>query len=362
MYLKISLFVISTIIDHVSSAFISPQPSPHAYVSHNNRKFPISNSISLNARYGPQEIPDPDAPFFAGYDNWEQDDSERIARQKVGFEQLIATMIETDMLELPSLLTQNLDLLLSVRGYEGENLINEAMEQANETGDMQYIDQVGMACEYLLSFLTEFVEQAQCMDDANKNLLGKIILTATDPKKNENDLDEVINEEKDNFTPGFLRHIEGECDRITASQNMTPESAKMLQVLRIVQTRVLEELGAELGEGASVLSQLLGYDDDEERSAVLGAGLTVRGADFAEEMLAMTQEALNDFQSFPDGQVDPELVRRVQGIDGELKSFIENSLSPDVGCNFDNSGPGDGSFNFDDFGPGITSDSDDDWM
>lgn len=259
----------------MSSAFISPPLSSHrAYIIRDNKRF---NSISLKANYGPQEIPDPDAPFFDGYDNWEQEDSERIERQKFEFEQIIATMIETDMLELPSLLTQNLDSLLSVRGFEGENLIKEAMEKANATGDMEYIDRVGMACEYLLSFLTEFVEQAQIMDDANKHLLGRIILTATDPKKNEEDLDEVINAEKDNFSPGFLRHIEGECDRLASSSSMTPESVKMQQVLRIVQTRVLEELGAELGESASVLSQLLGYDDDEERSAVLGAGLTVRG-------------------------------------------------------------------------------------
>ena len=100
--------------------------------------------------------------------------------------------------------------------------------------------------------------------------------------------------------------------------------------------------------------------------------------DFAQEMLAMTQEALNDFQGFPAGQVDPELVRRVEGIDGELNSFIDSSSSPDsnfdpdYNSNFDpdpdsNFDPDcDSSFDPDpdssESSPGITSDSNGDWM
>lgn len=92
--------------------------------------------------------------------------------------------------------------------------------------------------------------------------------------------------------------------------------------------------------------------------------------DFAQEMLAMTQEALNDFQGFPAGQVDPELVRRVEGIDGELNSFIDSSSSPDsnfdpdYNSNFDPDPDCDSSFDPDssESSPGITSDSNGDWM
>ena len=150
------------------------------------------------------------------------------------------------------------------------------------------------------------------------------MLVATDASNNEDDLDELLRNEKDNFNASFLRHLEGECKRISSSKTLTKESAQMLQVLRIIQTRVLEELGADLGEAATVLSQLLGYEDDDERLGVLNAGLVVRGADFAKEMYDLTKEALTGFKRYPEGEVDPELLRRVESVDTELKEFLRD--------------------------------------
>ena len=100
------------------------------------------------------------------------------------------------------------------------------------------------------------------MDDVYKQLLGKIfqsIAPSTSSLENgassssssiekkasamENQLDNLLNEEKEAFTPGFLRHVEGECERISGLKKLSPESARMLQILRLIQTRVLEELG-----------------------------------------------------------------------------------------------------------------------
>lgn len=66
----------------------------------------------------------------------------------------------------------------------------------------------------------------------------------------------------------------------------------------------------------------MGYDDQMERLAVLEAGLTIRGLNFAKELAALTGEALEGFQRVPGG-VDPDLVQRVQEIDIRLQKFIE---------------------------------------
>lgn len=79
-----------------------------------------------------------------------------------------------------------------------------------------------------------------------------------------------------------------------------------------------------LGEGALVLGQLIGYDDRAERKAVLEAGLTVRGIEFAKELSSLTKEALDGFQDVPGG-VDGELTARVEEIDERVNEFIRNS-------------------------------------
>ena len=78
----------------------------------------------------------------------------------------------------------------------------------------------------------------------------------------------------------------------------------------------------DIGEGALVLGQLLGYDDRNERVAVLEAGLRLRGADFAKDMRRLTQEALEGFKVVPGG-VDQELIERVEDIDSIIQEYID---------------------------------------
>ena len=150
-----------------------------------------------------------------------------------------------------------------------------------------------------LNFVDEFIQQTMSMETKYREVLGEIIKIVTPTKNNnlnkdqdqavdldrEYMLDEYLIKEKDTFTPGFLRHLEGECQRIANAPQETPEGTKMLQVLRLIQVRILEELGEHyLGEGATVLGQLLGYEDPKERLAVLDTGLSVRGVEFAKEL------------------------------------------------------------------------------
>ena len=87
-----------------------------------------------------------------------------------------------------------------------------------------------------------------------------------------------------------------------------------------------------IGEGAIVLGQLLGYDDENERLAVLDAGLAVRGIDFANELISLTEEALEGFSKVQQQQqqVDPDLVKSVKVINERIQLFIEKEGEEDV--------------------------------
>lgn len=258
-------------------------------------------------------------------EEWERAEAVRTSRQQEEFQSLIQQVMQTtNPQHIPSIMTKHMELLLNIRGYEGSKLIETVLKDAEEQGQ-EYTNQVMDAIEFVLSFAEAFVDNAQTLDDYNKQLLGKIIKTMskadTAARDREELLDSLMEKEKENFTPGFLRHVEGECTRIAAAPTMTPESARLLEILRIIQARVLEELGKDMKEEAQVLGQLLGYDDAKERLAVLEAGLTVRGISFAEGMVALTEEALDGFSRVAGG-VDPELIQRVSEIDSRLRTFI----------------------------------------
>lgn len=259
-------------------------------------------------------------------EEWEISEAARVNRQKTELQSLIQDVMRTtNPQHVPSIMTKHMELLLNIRGYEGSKLIESILKEAEEKGQA-HANQVMDAIEFVLSFTEAFVGNAQTLDEYNKKLLGKIIKTMskadTPARDREELLDSLMESEKENFTPGFLRHVEGECERIAAAPTMTPESSRLLEILHIIQTRVLEELGKDMGEEAQVLGQLLGYDDAKERMAVLDAGLTVRGLDFAEGMKALTGEALDGFTRVAGG-ADPDLIERVSEIDSRLRKFIQ---------------------------------------
>ena len=185
------------------------------------------------------------------------------------------------------------------------------------------------------------------------------IQSSSTPLEMEEQFDNLLAMNKEAYTPGFVRYIDGECIRLESllpqslQQDRTPtttttvtttnttsststssneETMKMIQILRVIQTRILDEIGKEyLGEGAIVLGQLLGYDNDAERLAILDAGLAVRGYDYAIELQTLTKTALDDFSSMMNSMtkrvkeedvVDPELVRRVEIINRRIEEYI----------------------------------------
>ena len=222
-----------------------------------------------------------------------------------------------------------------------EEIITDEINQQLTDGEEDKVEEISNAVNTILTFTETFVEQTASIEDTYKQVLNKIFtsiapsvggLTAnTSDKKTisimENELDTLLQSESVSFTPGFLRHVEGECLRISNLKTPSSESTKMLQILRVIQTRILEELGKNIGEGAVVLGQLLGYENVNEQLAVLDAGLAVRGVEFARELSELTKEALDGFETVKKQQgedgVDPELVKSVKLIDERIRSFID---------------------------------------
>lgn len=296
----------------------------------------VASPLQMVKRYGPKdaEIIDSSSDAASNNDNI-----------KAQFTTLLNAVVNSDKPEeLPSLLATNIEMILKAMNTNGliEEVIQEDIEKINNNnGNMERLDELSSAVNIIISFVESFVEEAQSMDDVYKKLLGKIFqsiapntqegggISSTTGGENtslfgEDALEDLLSNEKEAFTPGFLRHVDGECNRIASLPTISPESAKMLEILRVIHARILEELGKGIGEGAIVLGQLLGYDDKAERLAVLDAGLAVRGIDFAHELLALTKEALDGFKSVQDG-VDPGLVSTVEEIDERIQQFIEKS-------------------------------------
>lgn len=214
----------------------------HTSAVHQQRTLPISSAIQL-ARYGPQDA----QPGPGGDDD----------KTKADFSTLLDIIISSEAPEdLPSILTQNVETILAAMGTEGliEEVIQEDVQRTKQLDNNdKRLDQLSAAVNVIVSFAETFVEQAKSMDDVYKQLLGKIFQSIAPNKSEESlnlgvsslesDLDELLAREEESFTPGFLRHVEGECNRIAALPTLSPESSKMLQILRLIQTRILEELG-----------------------------------------------------------------------------------------------------------------------
>lgn len=315
--------------------------------------------------------------------------------------------------EIPSLLTQNIDVIMNILsttrsthqkehelgqddinlGGEASNILEGIIQQvaledttitlndiitgknmSEESG--RRLDRISDGVDLILEFVENFGLAMKDTNDKYKLLLRRLFesiappssgaspsssdnimeksssITSSSPLEMEERFDDLLSTNREAYTPGFVRYIDGECIRLesllpqsqgdvtatttvtnattTSSSSSYEETTKMIQILRVIQTRILDEIGKEhLGEGAVVLGQLLGYDDDNERLAVLDAGLAVRGYDYAIELQELTKNALADFTEMTrnveeeeGGVVDPELIRRVETINRRIEEYI----------------------------------------
>jgi len=271
-------------------------------------------------RYGPPDPIDAEIEETNDAEIEEPDDLRKGITDE--FRSLIEKLLVIEQQHVPSLLTNNVELLLAALPKREilESIVEENPKQEEE---------VIAIINYLGTFVEAFLEEAKSVDKGYKELLGDIIrvMRGNDEEwskwsNKEEDLDEYLSIKCDDLTPGFLRHLEGECDRIEGAPEKTPESLHLLNIMRMIRVRVVEEVGKKtLGEGAEVLSQLLSYDEEKERMAVMTAGLELRGLEFAGELESMSKEALERMEKI---EVDPELVYRLTGIHEGIQKYIKS--------------------------------------
>jgi hypothetical protein len=323
-----------TVIPTPSLLLVQPRRRDKFSVLFVRRYGPIDNDSDL-LDGGDEAIP---TSSTSSTDTNDKFNHERIALRKV----VDSVLSVKDPQHIPSILTKNIELILTCMTTEDGALLVEAVIEdiLMDQPDAGTATTVLEAIDIIMSFGEEFVQYTSQIEKQNQLLLGKIIkiiatsspttdndkerraTAATGGPSREEELDLLLEKERPQFTPGFLRHIENECQRIASAPSMTVESTRLLETLRIIQTRVLEEVcSQDLGEAAQVLGQIIGYDTKMERIAVLDAGLMVRGVSFAEELLALTTEALIGFQNVMNG-ADPDLVIRVQQIHDRLQVYI----------------------------------------
>jgi hypothetical protein len=280
----------------------------------------LTSELASSPRYGPR-LDDDDEDQQGG-----RLPLPSIDQIDAGFRQLLDKIMSVkDPQHVPSILTKNIELILLLSNENGakmvEAILQETLQQQGEAG----AEALANAIELVLSFAENFVEEAARIDKANKELLGDIIRIVSDKERTgsarEDALDDLLKQEKDRITAGFIRHLDGECDRIAGAPKMTKESGRLLEMLRMIQARVLDEIGSDLGEAATVLNQLVGFDFDEERLAVLDAGLSVQGPAYARQMLSLTEQSLQGFERLG---ADPILVERVKSIDERLRKYLES--------------------------------------
>lgn len=264
----IAAFLSTRPYDATTSSFVAQ----HNSYGHITRPNSPSSMMMMMARYGPRDD-DPQTTTST------TSNTEMNNKLKSEFTSLLHTIINatTPEEEYPSLFTQNIEMILNVIGStstneEGESLLEVIVQEdvqshSNDDNDSssKRLDQISEAVNLILSFVQTFFEQTKSIDNDYKQLLGKIFTSiapnggasalndegpsqkpaasAAGASAMENQLDNLLSSEQEAFTPGFLRHVEGECGRIASLKVISPESAKMLQILRLIQTRVLEELG-----------------------------------------------------------------------------------------------------------------------
>eukprot|EP00934_Nitzschia_sp_Nitz4_P001721 Nitzschia sp. Nitz4//scaffold253_size28098//15359//17575//NITZ4_008142-RA/size28098-processed-gene-0.30-mRNA-1//-1//CDS//3329544303//1721//frame0 len=210
----------------------------------------VRTSFRAAPRYGPPIQPPPQSPPTGA----------ESPRQK--FRKFLDDAMEVCGTEfMPRLLSQNMETIMSLELHEGGDVINTFLEEAKNTSQGTYL-RAKETTDLVLTFAEGVVEGMSKMQEMNQETLGKIVRTMTDPEKTaqtkEEELDRLMQTEKRNFTPSFLRHLEAECNRLANAPKVTPQSSHMLQIVQMIQSRVVEALGEDLGEAAVILGRLTG--------------------------------------------------------------------------------------------------------
>ncbi|CAM9972410.1 unnamed protein product, partial [Hapterophycus canaliculatus] len=186
------------------------------------------------------------------------------------FERIMEEVLEEEKEEeLPGILTKHIDFLLSV---DVTSMTNDLIRQEPT---MSRVNTLRNAYEFIVTFLESMVESTVDVQKENQTLLRLIIEAA---KIGPDVFDKRMKKLQDRFTFEFVKYLDTEVKRLEKVERDLAEKKKkrtkpankddiptggneVLNVIRIVRTRVCAQVDLMMGEDVAVLTRMLSYDD-----------------------------------------------------------------------------------------------------
>ncbi|GMH49000.1 hypothetical protein TrLO_g15505 [Triparma laevis f. longispina] len=303
----------------------------------------LRNLSRLNAKYGPfSSVPSEDSNFmdsdaFDKFDEWVGSQgnlkSSRESEFKFVLEELkafieertgreegeVTVVMDEEMTRgMAEVVSRKVHVLLSMRGVEGVDLMKACIEEAGEDGGL-----TSGLISFIIDFLEEFVSQSASLDSRNTQLLGSLI----DFVRSNNDVakvEEFFDGNVEELDGNFMAHLSRQEKRLLSSPSATVETAKLLDMFKVIKVLVMDAQGRALSEGgdvAVIVNQLLQYDDDETRVQVMRAGLEARDAEWKQQFFEKIEEVIGETEGIKsdDGR---EMRRRLETLQKNRNEFL----------------------------------------
>lgn len=121
-----------------------------------------------------------------------------------------------------------------------------------------------------------------------------------------------------------MAHLSRQEKRLLSSPSATVETAKLLDMFKVIKVLVMDAQGRALSEGgdvAVIVNQLLQYDDDEARVQVMRAGLEARDAEWKQQFFEKIEEVIGETEGIrsDDGR---EMRRRLETLQKNGNEFL----------------------------------------
>ncbi|GMH47252.1 hypothetical protein TrVE_jg10038 [Triparma verrucosa] len=234
-------------------------------------------------------------------------------------EEEIEVVMDDEMTRIMAeVVSRRVHVLLSMRGPEGVELMKECIREAGDDGGL-----TEGIISFIIDFLEEFVEQSASLDARNAALMGEVLEFV----KSHNDVPEVeafFDSKVPELDGNFMAHLNRQEKRLLASPSATVETAKLLDMVKVVKVLSTEAVGRSLSEGSNVaviMNQLLQYDSDSTRVQVMRAGLATRDDLWKEEFFKKIDEAIIETKGM-ESEDGKEMRRRLETMQNDNNEFL----------------------------------------
>ncbi|CAN0307507.1 unnamed protein product, partial [Ascophyllum nodosum] len=203
--------------------------------------------------------------------------------------------------ELPGLLTKHVGFLLSV---DVTRLTNDLISLEPT---MDRIQTLRNAYDFIVAFLEGMVESTMALQKKNRELLREIIEVA---KIGPVEFERKMADLQDRFTYEFVKYLDAEVERLEKKVDRKKDGPgggdEVLNVVKIVRTRVCAQVDLTMGEDVAILTRMLSYDDRYMMKATLRAVFRDKSPEAIKAFGRLVSKTLNDVRE-RGADVDPLL-------------------------------------------------------